>query len=403
MRWIVLAFLAWVGFPGPIDLAGQDGRLPYEDHYKDNLLYLHALVGYEFDLWNDFDWERARLASNGLRLNYGSVSTRKLLTDVDLRINQPLGAGWFFLGTLRDYASLHIPLPQRDLWVGFEKYLSSGLSAFLRLNPTFDKELFDGELGLSLTDPSREQYLRLALQVRDFNHDLKNDLGGVSERTPLGVRWLLRTGRGAIWVTSDGSWGRGFSRTYDDRSKSPALSSFSQEENQGRLRLYYHPVPGWLLELSGYHYRFAEAKSHHEGGGEDYRYSTHISSLGVRYALNPGAGHGLRLGIQRVWQDSDADGFRTFAYERGEWLPALFYTFTRGHHALELGYMGSLYSWDFDDLTGSDGYRTDDITEKVKLGYTYRFSERGSLHLSLSHVFSFFGFGGGGVQFTLWM
>jgi hypothetical protein len=63
--------------------------------------------------------------------------------------------------------------------------------------------------------------------------------------------------------------------------------------------------------------------------------------------------------------------------------------------------MGSLYAWDFHDRKGPDSFRADDMTEKVKVGYTYHFSERGSLHLSISHVFSFLGFGGGNVQFTL--
>jgi hypothetical protein len=401
MRWLVLGLVVWKGFPSVIPLAGQDQRLPYEEHYGDNLLYLHALVGYEFDLWNDFEWERRRVAANSLRLSYGSVDTRELLTDADLRINQPLGGGWLFLGHYRDYASLHLQLRQQDFWVGFEKYLSSSLSAFLRVNPLPDKELMDGELGLSLSGAGRERYLRLALRLDDFNYDLKNHLGGTSERSPLGVRWLLRTGRGSLWITSEGRWGRGFFRKYEDPSKSPDLRSFGQEESQARLRLFYRRASRWLLELSGYHYRFSESKSFQGADGAAYRYRNRISVLALRYALNPGAGHGLRLGIQRVWQGAEANGSRDFGYHRREWLPSATYTFTRGDHALDLGYMGSLYDWDFHDRGGFGSYRADDMTEKVKVGYTYHFSERGSLHISVSHVFSFFGFGGGNVQFTL--
>jgi len=162
-------------------------------------------------------------------------------------------------------------------------------------------------------------------------------------------------------------------------------------------------VTHWLLELSGYHYRFSEGKSYRGAGEEAYRYRNRVSLLGLRYALNPGAGHGLRLAMQRVWQGSDARGSRDFIYDRSEWLPSIFYTFTGGAHTLELGYMGSLYSWDFDDRIGVESYSAEEVTEKVKLGYTFCFSERGSLHLSVSHVFSFFGFGGGNVRFNLWL
>lgn len=401
MRWTVLSLAAGLAFPRPAPLTGQGEGLPYEDHYRDNLLYLHALVGYEFGVWNDFEWERRRVAANGLRLSYGSVSTRDLLTNADVRINQPLGGGWLFLGQYREYASLHLQTRQRDFWAGFEKYLSPRLSAFLRVNPLPDKELMDGELGLALSDSNRERYLRLAFQINDLNYDLKNDQGGVSDRKPLGVRWLLRAGRGNLWVTSDGRWTQGFARRFQDPAESSELRFFEQAENQGRLRLYYQPGAGSLLELSGHHYRFSEEKAHHGDGADDYRYRNRISLVGIRYALNPGSGHGFTLDLLRVWQDADASGFRSFVYDRGEWLPAASYTYTRGSHALVVGYMGSFYSWDFDDRMGVDSFRSKDMTEKVKLGYTYRFSERGSLHLSVSHVFSFFGFGGGNVQFNL--
>jgi hypothetical protein len=401
MRWSVLILGASLGLPSLLPLAGQDRKLPYEERYKDNLLYLHALVGYEFDLWDDFHWERRRAAGNGLRLNYGSVSTRELLTDAEIRINQPLGGGWLFLGQYRDHAGLHIQLRQQVFWAGFERYLWSGLSAFFRVNPLFDKELMDGELGLSLADAAREHYLRLAFRVEDINYDIKNDLGGISQQTPIGVRWLLRAGRQGIWVTSDGIWGRGFSRSYEDASKSPELRAMEQVENQGRLRLYFHPSARWLLELAAHHYRFSEEKSFHEGEGNDYRYRNRFSVFGARGALNPGEGHGFRISVQRVWQDSDAAGSREFDYRRSEWLPAIFYEYTRGQHGLVLGYMGSIFAWDFEDFQGVERFDTEDMTEKVKLGYTYRFEEAGSIHLSVSHVFSYLGFGGGSVQLNL--
>jgi hypothetical protein len=155
------------------------------------------------------------------------------------------------------------------------------------------------------------------------------------------------------------------------------------------------------MELSGYLEHFSEAKGYQEGAGEDYRYRSRLSWVRLRYARNPGQGHGIRLGLQFVRQDSDAGGFREFDYQRREWLPSLFYSYTRGAHAAELGLMGALYAWELDHLREPEDEEKDGLTEKVKLGYTYSFLERGSVQISISHVLSYMGFGGGSVQFNL--
>src|SRR6056297_277569 len=79
----------------------------YDQNYQRERLYLHVVTNYAYDhRWN-YKWEKNYLKSNSMRMNYGSVTTSELLTDIQLVINQEIGPGWHFKTRLNRSRSLH--------------------------------------------------------------------------------------------------------------------------------------------------------------------------------------------------------------------------------------------------------------------------------------------------------
>ena len=94
MRIIGAWALAAVLFANVAAAQLPDQNWEFEDAYRDQMLYLHALVNYSYDLQWQMDWEKRQFAGNALRVNTGSVSSDNLLTDIQLRINERLNDAW---------------------------------------------------------------------------------------------------------------------------------------------------------------------------------------------------------------------------------------------------------------------------------------------------------------------
>jgi hypothetical protein len=95
---------------------------PFDDAYRDQMLYLHAPVNYSHDLRSAHEWQRRQLDDNSLRVRTGSVSSTELLTDVDLNINEPLNDKWRFHGSFRRSALRQATEPGRALVAGFRTF-----------------------------------------------------------------------------------------------------------------------------------------------------------------------------------------------------------------------------------------------------------------------------------------
>ena len=143
--WIGIIVACWIS-PAVAAQSLSESR-PFEDGYDNELLYVHALVNYAFDLAWQFDWERTQFASNALRINTGSVSSRKLLTDIELSINQPLNDQWRFRASFVRDGQRQRPVTNEQLLLGLERTLAGGSAIFVTVNPEFDKSLLDIELG----------------------------------------------------------------------------------------------------------------------------------------------------------------------------------------------------------------------------------------------------------------
>ncbi len=115
-RWFVVVFLG-ITFQVPA------GEWEYDDRYKDELLFLHAFVNYDFNPEWYFFWEENRLRKNQTRMSFGSVEINDLLCNYHTVVNAPLARNWWFRLDHRYYASQHLDDKIEYLFMGFERVI----------------------------------------------------------------------------------------------------------------------------------------------------------------------------------------------------------------------------------------------------------------------------------------
>lgn len=372
----------------------------FDDAYKNERLYIHALTNYELNPKWHLDWEKNFIHRNGMKLSFGSVTTEELMCNVQLVINEELGNGWRFREYFHWYASRHRNTEEKSNFMGFEKEIWNGFSSFLLFHTAYHKEEMDMKWGVGYANPNREKYVRFAIAWNDFVYDSKNDKGGKTLQNAPVFQWNARVGKGNWWIFSQGKYTDGFKRNYAD----PELSSVSfhqQKINDAAIKFYYELSPTSLIEISTFYYYFYERKRYRTPE-YDYSYRNNIYQHTLRYLFDLNSRINLRSSVHYVWQNSDANGFRNYTYERRElFFPAIFVEFRLAQEILELGYFGSSYKWDHDEGINADDFSEDGYIDKLKLGWTHEFNDHAKLQVSISHVVSISGFGGGNLQYIM--
>ena len=79
----------------------------------------------------------------------------------------------------------------------------------------------------------------------------------------------------------------------------------------------------------------------------------------------------------------------------------LFYQRLFSAHALEAGFLFSIFNWDYVSYAGRDNYDRKDNSTKLMLGYQYQFDNNAIILFSLSHEIDTDGFGGGDLQYMM--
>lgn len=395
MRYALLLLL-----PGHFAVAQVPGdEWVLEDGYQTDLLYLHALANYAYDVEWQFDWERRQFAKNALRINTGSVSSDKLLTDVDLNINEQLSDKWRFFGRFDRAGARRRPGGEESLLLGFEGDVFESSALYIAANPEFNKEFLDVGVGYTLYRDNREQYIRLGLIAEDLNWDTKNQAGGSQEQRPLKLEWALRWPLPEQWwLYSEGKVGQGFERSFADSALSPETATHDRAEDRLEFRVTRGGERYWSAMLEWY--RFEEAKTFRTPGF-DYDYSNTQLNIGVEHVRVINDRHRWRLLAQFVDQQADSIGFRQHDYERQDIIGGVFYERLKPKGAWTLAYAFSQPDLAYDALDVNASYAQDDYTDKLIVGWRHAFSDNASLRVSVSHEVSAKGFGGGAVQYQM--
>ena len=379
----------------------RDADWEFEDPYTDQMLYLHALVNYSYDLQWQYDWERRQFVSNAIRVNTGSVTSKELLTDIDLNINQPLNDKWRFQGSFRRNGLRQRPEREDRLLVGFERSLFESSAVYVTVNPEFNKEFIDVAVGYTFYRDDRQQYIRVGTLIEDVNYETKNDLGGKTDQQPIALQWALRLGLANDWyIYSDGEVGSGFERSFPDATASPDVSHHDRRSNSAQLRVSRASDDGTVWSAWVEWYDFNEVKWFRQPG-LDYDYENTQLDFAVEHIRMLGARHRLRLLVHYVDQKAKSRGFNEHDYDRADVVGGAFYEYLWPNSGATFAYAFGQPDIAFQAPDAAENYTLDDYRDKLSIGWRYNFSEDAQIHLSVSHEVSVNGFGGGAVRFQM--
>lgn len=372
----------------------------YDEVYKEELLYLHTLVNYDYGPDWKQSWEKELLKGKGIRFNFGSVSASKLLHHEDVVINHDLGEGWWFRTHLLWEYSRYKDIDGSASYLEFQKKILHNLYAGISADVHANKEEIDGTFSLLAVNQIRESYCQLHFCWDDLVYDRRNTDGGTTARQPFGVKWLSRY-EGNKWILyTSGKLSAGFKRNYSDRNTSPNRIHHNQKINRAHGKLTVLLTRKSRIESEITLYDFQESEQFLQAP-DDYRYANRILHCAVRYIFPVMADSRLDCELHYVNQDADAAGARRYRYRRNEMMPAVFFRRSFSGHTVKAGYLGSFYEWENDEPLAQNDYSRNDYADKLTMGWTYDFSRRASILLSVSHAVRFDSFGGGNVQYMM--
>jgi hypothetical protein len=379
----------------------RDADWEFEDPYDDQMLYLHALVNYSYDLQWQFDWERRQFVDNAFRIKTGSVSSTELLSDIDLNINQPLNDKWRFQGSFRREGLRQRPDREDQLLLGFERSLFGHSAVYLTVNPEFNKEFIDIAAGYTFYRDDRQQYVRVGALLEDVNYETKNNLGGKAEQDPIALQWAVRLRLVNDWfVYSEGELGSGFERLFPDATASPDVSRHDRRSNAAQLRVSKASDNGTAWSAWVDWYDFNEVMQFRQPDF-DYDYENMQLDFAVEHVRVLGDRHRLRLLVHYLDQKAESRGFNEHDYDRADVLGGAFYEYLWPNSGATVAYAFGQPDIVFRSPDPTASYKRDDYRDKLVVGWRYNFSEDAQIHVSVSHEVSVNGFGGGAVRFQM--
>lgn len=392
MRLLFLLFIVIILLP--ISSFAADFKWTYEDGYRDRLLFIHPYVNYHFnsDWYNR--WEANYFSGQGFLFNVGSVTTHDLLVDGSLVINQSLGKGFRFRGEARWLETLHLRNSQKSVFMGLEKKVLDCSSVYLIVNPAYDKEFTDLNMGFLFADSSYQNYFRIGLLWEDFVYEEKNGLDGISHRIPLSIQWYTRYHWKNLVLYTDGRLSQGFERDYPNVELTPELRSHNLLWNDMQAKLYYLPSDESIFGLSGDLYYFKEKKTF-TIQENNYDYLNKIYHISFDYLRKFKQLNRFRIQLQYVIQKAQSEGYHAHRYDRQDFLSAISYERFISAHTLEFQYMYALPRWTYVGIAGNpQNYDESGMMDKLKFAWTYNFPQGAKFSISISHEVRSGNFGG---------
>jgi len=140
-----------------VPFACEADEWEYGEGFKEELLYLHSVINYDFDPdWHQ-KWEKELMRGNGVQFSFGSIGKRELLNYEECIINQSLGDGWWVQMDLSRYDSRHEDKDRFIRYLEFQKKIFGNVSLCVSSDIKHEKAEIDGAFGFMVTDDNREK------------------------------------------------------------------------------------------------------------------------------------------------------------------------------------------------------------------------------------------------------
>lgn len=383
-----------------------DGYFDFLHPYDDELLYVHPLINYAYDLQWQYEWERRQLSDNAIRVTNGSVAANRLLTDMSININQPLNDKWRFQGRFDRLGLRQRADSDEQLLLGLERFVFDASAIYLMINPQYEKEFMDIAFGYTFYKDSREQYVRVGVFFEDFTFDTKNDQGATSEQEQYALQWLVRLGLGNEWyLFSKGEVGNGFDRVFDNPAKSPIIAHHERRENSAQLRVsrFENNGRGWSAWVEWYDFKEAQ-QLRQSSFNYDYR-NTQIN-VSVEHTRIVGERHRWRFLVHYIDQKARRLGYYAHEYDRTDILGGVFYEYLWPKSGATLAYAFGKPDVDYRVasttlVSPGDVVDLDEYGDKIIAGWRYDFSQNAQIRIMFSHEITHRGFGGGSMQLQM--
>lgn len=369
--------------------------------YDDELLHVHPLMNYAFDLQWQYEWERRQMSDNSVRVASGSVAADSLLTDMNININQALNDKWRFQGRFRRVGSRQRNGGDEQLFLGFEREIFDSSGIYLMVNPQYDKEFMDITAGYTFYKDDREQYVRTGVVLEDFAYDSKNDMDGVSAHQQLALQWQVRLELANEWfLYTEGDVGNGFDRTFDDPRSSPILARHEQRENSARVRVskFEEDGRGWAAWIDWYDSMEAQERRIPES---EYEYKNRLYNVSVEHTRIVRDRHRWRFLLHYIDQQAERFGHYEHNYDRSDVVGGVFYEYLLPSSGFTLAYAFAQPDASFQISQPEDQIELQDYSDKIIGGWRYDFSRDAQIRILISHEVSNTGFGGGSIQYQM--
>lgn len=401
IRPVLTVLAATFLIPYPVFAQSAGDRWDLLDGYDFDLLYVHSLLNYSYDLEWQANWERRRFVANALRVNTGSVSSDQLLTDIDLNLNVALNDKWRFVGQFTRMGFRRRQVREDQLMLGLERAMGESSAIFVTVNPEFDKSTIDVEVGYAWYGDDREEYLRVGVRAEDMNWTKKNVLGSEQTEDPFKLVWAARIEFGdKTWLYSEGKFGTGYERIFADPDLSPDIAAEDRLENMAEIRLGRRGDNGELWSVFVEYFDFEESRVYRTPG-LDYDFTNRQINGGIEHIRLIGERHRLRLLAQFVDVQGSSRGFLEHDYERQDILAGAFYEYLWPSSGASLAYVAGRPDFTFDANDPDESFAGSNYTDKVIVGWRYTFSENAEIRVSVAQEISNGGFGGGAVQYQM--
>ncbi len=372
----------------------------FDDSYDSNLVFVHPLVNYAINP----DWVRARervlFDGTSFEATIGSVTTQRLYTDARVRIDEGLGDTRFrFYYNLRWLDGEHLDTTWLQQFVGFEMKATGPLGLQAMIHPTPAKDDMDLAVGVTLTNDSRQRYLRALVRWDNFLWEKRNESGGTSVQEPVGIQWEGRWAGGSFEAFSEGRVQSESERLFPDSTQSPLVSGTQNQVNGSNTRLRWLSGETSYLELQLSTYLFVEGEDCRDPAGS-FGYRNRILETVLRYVFPLGERWRAWPALHLIDQEAEAEGRRQYTFSRTDLMPVVFvgYSFSDSN-MLELGYMGSVSNRVQMDVDPQYDLDRRSYADKIEIAWTHSFVPTARLQFSLSQEVTSGRFGGGNIQF----